>query len=131
MTEGSINREKFRFDIPLATFKKSGKVFMDGKEVDPKNYDLEEGSTIVIFTKAFTDELKAGNHTVKITTDEGEAETTFNVTKSVANPKTADNLVIYGFLIIVALLGFAISILMTIALVGFAISRNEVFNKQN
>ena len=112
------DRLKFRFDIPLATFKKSGKVFMDGKEVDPKNYDLEEGSTIVIFTKAFTDELKAGNHTVKITTDEGEAETTFNVTKSVANPKTADNLVIYGFLIIVALL-------------GFAISRNEVFNKQN
>ena len=112
------DRLKFRFDIDYEIFKKSGKVFVDGKEVDPKNYDSEEGSTIVVFTKAFTDELKAGNHTLKITTDEGEVETTFNVTKAVANPKTADNIVVYACLIIVALL-------------GFAISRNEVFNKQN
>ena len=82
---------------------------MDGNEVDSKNYDSEEGSTIIIFTKAFTDSLKAGNHTLKLTSDEGEVETTFNVTKAVANPQTGDNIYAYVSLAVISLLGLAVS----------------------
>ena len=98
----SSDRLRFRFDVPLATFKQSGKVFYDGKEVASNNYDLEEGSTIVIFTKAFTDKLKAGNHTIKITTAEGEAEANFTVSKAVTNPQTGDNIMTYVGLAIIS-----------------------------
>ena len=103
------DRLRFRFNLDYASFKASGKIFVDGNEVDSKNYESEEGSTIIIFTKAFTDTLKAGNHTMKLTSDEGEVETTFNVTKAVANPQTGDNIYAYVSLAVISILGLAVS----------------------
>ena len=70
---------------------------MDGVEVDKANYETKEGSTIVAFTKEYTDTLKAGTHTIKVTTSEGEATAEFTVKKSEkeANPKTADSVIPY------------------------------------
>jgi hypothetical protein len=50
-----------RIAAPLANFQK---VFVDGVEVDPSDYDLEEGSTIIKLKKKFLETLPAGNHTV-------------------------------------------------------------------
>ena len=101
----SEDRLTFRFDIAYSTFKASGKVFMDGVEVDKANYETKEGSTIVIFTKAYTDTLKAGNHTIKVTTDEGEVTAEFTVKKSEkeTNPPTADSAILYIVLAVMSI----------------------------
>ena len=85
----------FRFDIDFDIFKKSGKVYMDGKLVDAKNYTTKSGSTIITFNDNYTNTLTQGNHTLKVTTDEGEATTTFTITDSVNNPNTGDNILMY------------------------------------
>ena len=96
------DRLTFRFNLDYSKFKESGKVFVDGKEVDSKNYESKEGSTIIIFTKSFTNKLKAGNHEMKLTSNEGEATTTFAVTNAVKNPQTGDNIMTYVALAIIS-----------------------------
>ena len=102
---------KFRFNVDYNEFKKSGKVFVDGKLTDSSNYDSSEGSTIITFKKAFTDKLAAGKHTVKLTVDGAESNGTFVVTKAVKNPKTGDsiNKVMASFVIsLISLISLAI-----------------------
>lgn len=41
-------------------------VAMDGETVDPANYTLAEGSTIITFAPAYLDTLSAGDHTVTL-----------------------------------------------------------------
>ncbi len=54
-------------------------VYLDGKLVDPANYDLVEGSTIVVFKKAFLATLTTGEHTVELSYPAGKAEAKINV----------------------------------------------------
>ena len=79
---------KFRFSIPFADFKAGGKVYLDGKIVDAKNYEASEGSTIITFNKEFSKELKDGKHTVTVETSLGSVTANFT---SIGNPKTLDN----------------------------------------
>ena len=92
----------FRFDIPFNEFKESGKVYMDGNLVDPKNYTLSEGSTIVTFTDNYSNSLKEGNHTVRLISDNNDVSTDFKV---VANPNTGDNVIIYVVLFLFGISG--------------------------
>lgn len=85
----------FRFDIPFETFKRSGKVYMDGKLVNAKNYRSTSGSTIITFNDDYTRTLSQGNHTLRVTTDDGEGTTTFTITDSINNPNTIDNISMY------------------------------------
>ena len=107
----------FRFNIEYAEFKESGKVYMDNELVDPENYSTKEGSTYVIFTKAYTKKLKAGEHTMKVATANGEATASFTIeAASVAsskkattsNPQTGDNVILYVSTLLVSLIGFAL-----------------------
>ena len=93
---------------------------MDGVEVDKANYETKEGSTIVVFTKAYTDTLKAGNHAVKVTTDEGEATAEFTVKKSEkeTNPPTVDSAITY---IVFAVMSIAAATILVI-------KRKKIFN---
>ena len=85
----------FRVDVDYNVFKESGKVYMDGKLVDPKNYTTKSGSTIITFNTNYTNTLSQGTHTLKVTTNQGETTTTFTVTDSVNNPNTGDNILMY------------------------------------
>lgn len=96
---------QFRFDIEYAKFQESGKVYVDGKEVDSKNYTTKEGSTIITFNKNFTNSLKAGKHTLKVAVADGEVSTNFTITK---NPATGDNIAIYAGIAIVSLISLSI-----------------------
>lgn len=104
----------FRFDIAYAEFKESGKVYMDNELVDAENYSTKEGSTYVIFTKAYTKNLKAGEHTMKVTTANGEATTSFTIeaaevassNKTTSNPQTGDSIHVYVALLVLSVLGF-------------------------
>lgn len=100
----STDKLTFRFGIDYSLFLASGKVYMDGNLVDTSNYETKEGSTIVIFTKAYTDLLKAGNHTMKITTANGEVTTDFTISETVKNPTTSDNIIIYVLILIISVL---------------------------
>ena len=89
----SKKKLSFRFNVDYNEFKKSGKVFVDGKLTDASNYDSKSGSTIITFKKSFTNKLAVGKHTVSVTVDGAESNGTFVVTKSVKNPQTGDNIV--------------------------------------
>lgn len=82
----------FRSDAIFADFQK---VLLDGTELDPDNYMLKEGSTIVILKEEFTKTLSLGKHTLSIVSSTGSADAEFTVIKSAASldpvPKTADN----------------------------------------
>ena len=64
-----------------ADYDKFVEVKVDGSVVDPSNYTVTEGSTIVTFTKAFFDSLGEGEHTVEIVSEDGVAEAEFEVAK--------------------------------------------------
>lgn len=76
----------FRSSAALKDFQK---VLVDGKEVDPSNYTLKEGSTIVILKPAFLKTLGGGKHTISIVSTTGTASTEFAVTAA-AEGKQSD-----------------------------------------
>lgn len=63
-------------------------VAMDGKTVDPSNYTLAEGSTILTFKPAYLDTLSTGKHTVKL--NYTNATATSILTVKAAEDKPAD-----------------------------------------
>ncbi len=56
-------------------------VKMDGESVEPANYILQEGSTILTFPQAYLDKFSVGEHTVSLSYTVGEVETTLTVKK--------------------------------------------------
>lgn len=124
----TINNDKnarFRSNGELSHF---DYVEIDGETVDPSNYTLEEGSTIITLKKEFMDTLKANEeHILNIVyKDGGEASTKFYVllanseeeklhihdltlvpeSKSTSSsPKTGDNIIIWISLLIVSAIG--------------------------
>ncbi len=70
-----------------ATFKSSAeltdfqKILIDGNELDPSNYTLMEGSTIVTIKGEFVKTLSVGKHTLSVVSTTGSAETQFTVTE--------------------------------------------------
>ncbi len=62
-------------------------VKLDGNELNPKNYTVKEGSTIITLNKDFVSSLKAGKHILTIVSETGEASVEFIVNKtSTAKP---------------------------------------------
>lgn len=68
--EGSNKPLEFRADIEIKNFKE---VRVDGKVVDPSNYDVKEGSTIIIFKDSYLKTLAVGEHTISIVANDGKA----------------------------------------------------------
>ena len=103
------NEAKFRINADYSLF--DGKVYVDGVLVDSENYTSESGSTIITFKKEYVDTLSAGEHTLKVTfNDGGEATTTFtvaNVTSEIDNPKTGDNIALYIVTGVLSMIGLA------------------------
>ena len=56
-------------------FSKFVSVEMDGELVDPSNYKVEEGSTVLTFASAYLDTLAVGKHTVKLNYVDGSIGT--------------------------------------------------------
>ena len=70
----------FRSD---ADYDKFVEVKVDGNVVDPSNYTVTEGSTIVTFKKEFFDSLDEGEHVVEIISNDGTASASFNIMNGV------------------------------------------------
>lgn len=52
---------------------------MDGELVDPSNYTLEEGSTVLTFSSAYLDTLSVGEHTVTLNYIDESISTTLTI----------------------------------------------------
>lgn len=103
----SANKElTFRFNIEFAKFKAEGKVYVDGKLVDPSNYTAKEGSTVITFNADYVKKLAANEHTLKVTTNDGEVETKFTITN---NPQTGDSIIFYISLLGLSIVGLSVA----------------------
>ena len=64
-------------------------MYVDNKIVDKSMYKVTSGSTIIEFTKEFTDSLEKGKHEFKFNFKDAVARTTIHVLDK--NKKKADN----------------------------------------
>ena len=68
---------------------------MDGVTVDPINYTVTEGSTIITFKPEYLKSLSAGNHSFELIWTDGTAATNFtvaeNTDQSAKSPKTGED----------------------------------------
>ena len=89
-------------------------VKLDGEIVDPENYELTEGSTIVTFKPAYLNTLSAGNHTVTFVYASGSVNAAFTIanpttnTTDATNPSTYDNIMNWVGLLGVSAFGVAL-----------------------
>ena len=102
-------------------------VKLDGNELDPKNYTVKEGSTIVTLNKDFVSTLKAGKHTIVIVSETGEASTEFTVNKktSVIKPSSDKNTTNTG---LISNIGLWISLMFTsldAMIIGFVLNKKR------
>ena len=100
----------FRIGGNLTAFQK---LLIDGNEVDPSNYDLSEGSTIITLKASYAQSLSVGSHTVTALFNNGTATTNLTVANAPAsNPGTVDNIMVYVELLIIGLFGLSMCGLM-------------------
>ena len=70
-------------------------VKVDGVTVDPVNYTVTEGSTIITFKPEYLKSLSAGNHSFELVWTDGKAATNFtvaeNADQSAKSPKTGED----------------------------------------
>ena len=102
-------------------------VKLDGNELDPKNYTVKEGSTIVTLNKDFVSTLKSGKHTIGIVSETGEASTEFTVNKktSVIKPSSDKNTTNTG---LISNIGLWISLMFTsldAMIIGFVLNKKR------
>lgn len=64
---------------------------IDGKLVDPKNYEAVSGSTIITVKPEYLATLSTGTHTWRLNYEDGSVETTFMLKKTTQEPTTGAN----------------------------------------
>ena len=86
------NEAIFRIDADYSKFES---VYVDDELLSSENYTSKSGSTIITLKKDYVDSLSEGVHTLKVKFSDGEASTTFSVEKTIDNPVTNDNILLY------------------------------------
>lgn len=91
-----------------AAFTDFQKVQVDGNDLDPANYTVKEGSTIVTLKAEYLETLTVGKHTLAIVSDTGTATTEFTIKAAAdSSAQTGDdfNIALYAGLAILAAAG--------------------------
>lgn len=78
-TKGSKIGLTFVIDSDINAFER---VLVDGKELDPSNYEVKSGSTIVTLKPSYLETLSKGTHQLSIITDAGSVDTSFVVNEN-------------------------------------------------
>lgn len=102
---GSSEGLSFTSSAEYADFQK---VQVDGKDLDPANYTVKEGSTIVTLKAEYLGTLSVGKHTLAIVSDTGTATTEFTIKAAAdSSSQTGDdfNIALYAGLAILAAAG--------------------------
>lgn len=124
---GEDETATFRVDADFSLFENGGAVYVDDVEVDSKNYTAKSGSTVITLSKEYMSSLSEGEHTLKVTFNNGgNATTKFSIAKTntatstetteskkettgttSSNPKTGDSIAIWVSLAVISILGIA------------------------
>ena len=91
-----------------AAFTDFQKLQVDGKDLDPANYTVKEGSTIVTLKAEYLGTLSVGKHTLAIVSETGTATTEFTIKAAAdSSSQTGDdfNIALYAGLAILAAAG--------------------------
>lgn len=91
-----------------AAFTDFQKVQVDGNDLDPANYTVKEGSTIVTLKAEYLGTLSVGKHTLAIVSETGTATTEFTIKAAAdSSAQTGDdfNIALYAGLAILAAAG--------------------------
>lgn len=102
---GSSEGLSFTSSAEYADFQK---VQVDGKYLDPSNYTVKEGSTIVTLKAEYLGTLSVGKHTLAIVSETGTATTEFTIKAAAdSSSQTGDdfNIALYAGLAILAAAG--------------------------
>ena len=104
------SRLRFRVNMEYKDFINGGTVYIDNKLVDPKNYDISEGSTIIIFKDDYSRSLSLGDHKIVAQLKNGKTATTDFIIdeatfRKVENPVTSDKVVLIILLAMLSLVG--------------------------
>ena len=91
-----------------ADYSKFKAVFMDGKKIT--EYEDKEGSTVITFSESYMKSLSNGTHNLVVYFKDGSAKTTVNVAN---NPLTLDNIMKYGVMFIISIIGILGLVLIT------------------
>ena len=122
--KGSGNSLQFTANGPFRKFKE---LRVDGKVVDPSNYTVKEGSTIVTLKASYLQSLSTGKHTIQFVYTDGETdgEDTFRIYNSGSNPSTSDSmdLVFFSSIMLTSLLCMA-------ALMLFAFRKRDKYGRR-
>ncbi len=106
-----INKSKsasFKIDASYDLFKSGGKVYVDNKLINEKNYVSKEGSTIITFKDNYLSGLSVGTHSLKVVfSDGGVASTKFVIGTYVENPDTADNILVSFATLFISVVGMS------------------------
>ena len=91
-TQNTDGRLAIRGSGEISKFRE---VKVDGVTVDPVNYTVTEGSTIITFKPEYLKSLSAGNHSFELVWTDGTAATNFtvaeNADQSAKSPKTGED----------------------------------------
>ena len=88
-TKDEDDKASFRIVADYSLFENGGKVYVDDVLVDSNNYTSASGSTIINLLKSYLDTLTVGDHTLKVTFNNGAyATTNFAVANKVETPVT-------------------------------------------
>ena len=91
-----------------ADYSKFKAVFMDDKKIT--EYEDKEGSTVITFSESYMKSLSNGTHNLVVYFKDGSAKTTVNITN---NPLTLDNIMKYGVMFIISIIGILGLVLIT------------------
>ena len=87
---------------------------IDGKTVDPKNYTIKAGSTVITLKNSYLESLSTGKHTIQVNYVDGstDGKDTFRVSLNNGNPFTGDDnhMVLFSGIMMVSLLSMAMMI---------------------
>ena len=86
------------------------KVYINGEFLDPSNYILKNGSTVLILANNYLNMLKNGNYTLEVTYLNGSRATTNFTIDNVVNPETNDNIIFFVVVFIFSILGLGVDI---------------------
>ncbi|MBE6160867.1 MAG: hypothetical protein E7158_01420 [Firmicutes bacterium] len=116
----------FRINADYSLFENGGKVYVNDKLLDEKDYTSKSGSTIIKLDEQYMNSLNTGSYVLKVIfNNKAEAKTTFTVEKKkeeektatvkttnettasskIENPKTSDKIIIYLSLLGLSIIG--------------------------
>lgn len=112
---GNGESARFRIDANFALFEVGGAVYVDDELVGEDNYKAYSGSTVIELNEDYVSTLDEGEHTLRVAFNNGEESTTKFIvegkeTKKSGTPKTGDTIIIWAALIVVSILGIALTV---------------------